>query len=257
MLGNMNKLVTVTNKDYISKLKKEDVTLVYPLRFFSTGYEEYFDISDIDDFVLINRILTDSDLDKLEVMLKNSHVKGIIFDDLGILDVIKNLNITKILLLDHIANNSKSLNYYLEYVDSVVVSSDLSKEEIKLIVKNANKKVVIYAFGLKALMYSRRNLVTNYEKHFKIEENNILDANINNKYFKFIESKEGTKVYAYPYYNALELLDLDNVLYFWYDPILLDIDNIIKVLHGDTSNIETNSIFLDKKTVYKVGDLDA
>ena len=88
----MNKLVTVTNKDYISKLKKEDVTLVYPLRFFSTGYEEYFDISDIDDFVLINRILTDSDLDKLEVMLKNSHIKGIIFDDLGMLDVIKDLN---------------------------------------------------------------------------------------------------------------------------------------------------------------------
>lgn len=253
----MNKLVTVTNKDYISKLKKEDVTLVYPLRFFSTGYEEYFDISDIDDFVLINRILTDSDLDKLEVMLKNSHIKGIIFDDLGMLDVIKDLNITKILLLDHIANNSKSVNYYLEYVDSVVVSSDLSKEEIKLVVKNANKKVVVFAFGLKALMYSRRNLVTNYEKHFKIEENNILDASINNKYFKFIESKEGTKVYAYPYYNALELLGLDNVLYFWYDPILLDIDNIIKVLHGDTKSIETSSIFLDKKTVYKVGDLDA
>ena len=249
----MNKLVTVTNKDYISKLKKEDVTLVYPLRFFSTGYEEYFDISDIDDFVLINRILTDSDLDKLEVMLKNSHIKGIIFDDLGMLDV----NITKILLLDHIANNSKSVNYYLEYVDSVVVSSDLSKEEIKLVVKNANKKVVVFAFGLKALMYSRRNLVTNYEKHFKIEENNILDASINNKYFKFIESKEGTKVYAYPYYNALELLELDNVLYFWCDPILLDVENIIKVLHGDTKSIETSSIFLDKKTVYKVGDLDA
>lgn len=253
----MNKLVTVTNKDYISKLKKEDVTLVYPLRFFSTGYEEYFDISDIDDFVLINRILTDSDLDKLEVMLKNSHIKGIIFDDLGMLDVIKDLNITKILLLDHIANNSKSVNYYLEYVDSVVVSSDLSKEEIKLVVKNANKKVVVFAFGLKALMYSRRNLVTNYEKHFKIEENNILDASINNKYFKFIESKEGTKVYAYPYYNALELLNLDNVLYFWYDPILLDVENIIKVLHGDTKSIETSPIFLDKKTVYKVGDLDA
>ena len=149
------------------------------------------------------------------------------------------------------------VNYYLEYVDSVVVSSDLSKEEIKLVVKNANKKVVVFAFGLKALMYSRRNLVTNYEKHFKIEENNILDASINNKYFKFIESKEGTKVYAYPYYNALELLELDNVLYFWYDPILLDVENIIKVLHGDTKSIETSPIFLDKKTVYKVGDLDA
>lgn len=253
----MNKLVTVTNKNYISKLKKEDVTLVYPLRFFSTGYEDYFDIENIDDFVLINRMLTDSDLDKLEVILKNSHVKGIMFDDLGLLDVIKDLDVTKILLLDHIANNSKSLNYYLEYVDSVVVSSDLSKKEIELVVKNANKKVVVFAFGLKTLMYSRRKLVTNYEKHYNIDENNILDANINNKYFKFIESKEGTKVYAYPYYNALELLDLDNVLYFWYDPILLDIYNIINVLHGDISDIETSSIFLDKKTIYKVGDLDA
>ena len=55
----MNKLVTVTNKDFISNLKKGDVTLVYPLRFFSVGYEEYFDIKDIDDFVLVNRILND------------------------------------------------------------------------------------------------------------------------------------------------------------------------------------------------------
>ena len=253
----MSKLVTVTNKEYIETLKKEDVTLVYPLRFFSTGYEEYFDINDIDDFVLINRILTDSDLDKLEVMLKNSHIKGIIFDDLGIIDVVKDLNITKILLLDHIANNSKSINYYLEYVDSIIVSSDLSKDEIEYITKNVKKPVVIYAFGLKALMYSRRNLVSNYEKHYNLDENNILDASINNKYFKFIENEYGTKGYAYPYYNGLSLLNLSNVLYFWFDPILLDIKSIIKVLHGDVSDIDTSTIFLDKKTIYKVGDLDA
>ena len=253
----MNKLVTVTNKDYISKLKEEDVTLVYPLRFFSTGYEEYFDIDDVDEFALVNRILSDKELDYLEDILKSSHIKGIIFDDLGIIDVIKNLDITKILLLDHIANNSKSINYYLEYVDSVVVSSDLSKDEIEYITKNVKKTVVIYAFGLKALMYSRRNLVSNYEKHYNLDEKNILDASINNKYFKFIESKEGTKGYAYPYYNGLSLLNLENVLYFWYDPILLDLDSILKALHGDVKSIVTSTIFLDKKTVYKVGDLDA
>ncbi len=253
----MTKLVTVTSKDYIQRLKKEDVTLVYPLRFFSTGYEEYFDIDEIDEFVLINRILTSKELDSLDVILKNSHVKGIIFDDLGVLDVIKNLDITKILLLDHIANNSKSINYYLEYVDSVVVSSDLSYDEIEYITKNVNKKVVIYTFGLKALMYSRRTLVSNYEKHYNLVKNNIIDASINNKYFKFIETKEGTKGYAYPYYNGLSLLNLSNVLYFWYDPILLDIESIIKVLHGDISDVETSTIFLDKKTIYKVGELDA
>lgn len=253
----MSKLVTVTSNKNISILKKEDVTLVYPLRFFSTGYLEYFDIDDIDEFVLINRILSDKELDKLENILINSHVKGIIFEDLGIIDVIKNLNLTKILLLDHALNNSKSINYYLEYVDSVVVSSDLSKDEIEYIAKNTNKSVVIYAFGLKALMYSRRHLVSNYEKHFNLENNNIIDASINNKYFKFIESTEGTKCYAYPYYNALDLLSLDNVLYFWFDPIGLDIDNIIKVLHNDLSGVDTSTIFLDEKTIYKVGDKDA
>ena len=43
----MNKLVTITNKDYIDVIKKEDVTLVYPLKTFSVGYEEYFDIDKI------------------------------------------------------------------------------------------------------------------------------------------------------------------------------------------------------------------
>lgn len=253
----MNKLVTVTNKNFISNLKKEDVTLVYPLRFFSVGYEEYFDIKDIDDFVLVNRILNDDEINKLEETLLSSNIKGIMFDDLGILDVVKDIDITKILILDHISNNVSSINSYLEYVDSIVVSSDLSEEEIRNIVKNVNKKVVIYTFGLKGLMYSRRNLLDNYEMYYKLDKEKVIDSHINNNFFKVIESDYGTKVYAYPYYDGTSLLDLDNVLYFWYDPILLDINNIRKVLNNDLSNIDCSRIFLDKKTVYKVGDLDA
>ena len=48
------------------------VTLVYPLRFFSVGYEEYFDIEQIDDFIMVNRILNDSELKSLEKIIKNS-----------------------------------------------------------------------------------------------------------------------------------------------------------------------------------------
>ena len=253
----MNKLVTVTNKDFISNLKKGDVTLVYPLRFFSVGYEEYFDIKDIDDFVLVNRILNDEELNNFEEILVSSDVKGIMFDDLGILDIVKDMDITKILILDHISNNTSSINSYLEYVDSIVVSSDLSEEEIRNIVKNVNKSVVIYTFGLKGLMYSRRNLLNNYEMHYKLDKEKVIDSHIDNKYFKVIESDYGTKVYAFPYYDGTSLLDLKNVLYFWYDPILLEFQNIKKVLNNDLSNIPCSRIFLDKKTVYKVGDLDA
>lgn len=253
----MNKLVTVTNKEIISKLNKEDVTKVYPLRFFSVGYEEYFDISEIDDFCLINRILTDDDLDKLEKILKSSKIKGILFDDLGVLDVIKDLNIIKIFIGDHINNNASSINYYLDYVDSIVVSTDLSFDEIEYITEHVKKDVVIYTFGLKALMYSRRNLLHNYEEYYNLEKDNEINTSINDKHFKVIESDFGTRIYAYPFYYDERLKKLDHVLYNWYDVNTLDNNKIIEVLNDNFSNIEVSNAFLDKKSVFKVGDLDA
>lgn len=253
----MNKLVTVTNKEIISKLNKEDVTKVYPLRFFSVGYEEYFDISEIDDFCLINRILTDDDLDKLEKILKSSKIKGILFDDLGVLDVIKDLNIIKIFIGDHINNNASSINYYLDYVDSIVVSTDLSFDEIEYITEHVKKDVVIYTFGLKALMYSRRNLLRNYEEYYNLEKDNEINTSINDKHFKVIESDFGTRIYAYPFYYDERLKKLDHVLYNWYDVNTLDNNKIIEVLNDNFSNIEVSNAFLDKKSVFKVGDLDA
>ena len=67
----------------------------------------------------------------------------------------------------------------------------------------------------------------------------------------------GTKFYANSYYDATRLLDLDNVLYFWYDPIFLDKEKVMGiVLNNDLEGINVDPLFLDKATVYKVGDLD-
>lgn len=255
----INKLVTVTNREIIDDLRNiPNVTLVYPLKSFCVGFTDYFDILEIDDYVLVNRILDDNDLDKLESILNSSNIKGIVFDDLGIIDIVANLDITKILLLDHLATNTKSINYYLEYVDSVVVSNDLTEEEIRNIVANVSKPLVINVFGLKTLMYSRRLLLSNYEMYHNLKEERIVDASIEDKYFKIVENDYGTLFYAKNYYNALCLLDLDNVLFFWYNPIFLDNEKIIKlVLDNDITDINSELLFLDKKTYYKVGDVDA
>lgn len=255
----INKLVTVTNREIIDDLRNiPNVTLVYPLKSFCVGFTDYFDILEIDDYVLVNRILDDNDLDKLESILNSSNIKGIVFDDLGIIDIVANLDITKILLLDHLATNTKSINYYLEYVDSVIVSNDLTEEEIRNIVANVSKPLVINVFGLKTLMYSRRLLLSNYEMYHNLKEERIVDASIEDKYFKIVENDYGTLFYAKNYYNALCLLDLDNVLFFWYNPIFLDNEKIIKlVLDNDITDINSEPLFLDKKTYYKVGDIDA
>ena len=253
------KLVTVTNISILNDLREyHDIRLVYPLKSFCVGYDVEFDIEQIDDFVLVNRILDDSDLDKLEDVLKLSHINGIVFDDLGIIDIVKDLNITKILLLDHLATNTVSINYYLDYVDSVVVSNDLTEEEIREIVNNSKKPLVVNVFGLKTLMYSRRKLLTNYQTFHNLDNENNITASIDDKKFRIVENEYGTKFYANNYYNATSLLDLDNVLYFWYDPIFLDNEKIKSVvLNNNLDGINVDPLFLDKATVYKVGDLDA
>ena len=251
----MNKLVTVTNPKIINDLRANNITLLYPLKSFCVGYNTTFDINDIDDFCLVNRILDDNDINKLDKILHSSHIKGIVFDDLGIIDVTKDMNITKILLLDHLATNTKSINYYLEYVDSVIVSNDLTKEEIINITKNSIKPLCVNVFGLKTLMYSRRTLLTNYAKYHNIDNNSNIDSTIENNHFKIVENEYGTVFYAYPYYNALELLNLDNILYYWYNPVLLDNDctnNV--VLNDNIDGIPNDPLFLDKKTYYKVGE---
>ena len=252
----MKKLVTVTDLSIIDDLREnENIELLYPLKSFCVGYDLEFTIDKIDDFVLVNRILDDFDLDKLKNILCNANIKGIVFDDLGIIDIVSNLNIKKILLLDHLATNVRSINYYLEYVDSIVVSNDLTEDEIKYILDNANKKLVVNVFGLKTLMYSRRKLLSNYEKYHDLDKIGKYNAKIDNKYFKIVENDFGTKFYAGKYYNGLKILNLDNVLYFWYDPIGLKKDEILNIiLNNDIKNIDTDTLFLDKKTYYKVGD---
>lgn len=254
-----NKLVTVINRKIINDLRGiNGVELLYPLKSFCVGYEIEFSIDEIDGYILVNRILEDKDLDILEKLLANSKAKGIVFDDLGVIEIVKDLPMTKILLLDHIATNYKSINYYLEYVDSVIVSNDLTKNEIEEILKKANKPLVVNVFGLKTLMYSRRLLLSNYAIYHNLKIERKMDATISPlKYFKIIENDYGTKFYAGKYFNGLELLNCSNVLFYWYDLIDLEPDKILSLIKDNKiDDINSDLLFLDKPTIYKVSGIN-
>ena len=254
-----NKLVTVINREIINDLRGiNGVDLLYPLKSFCVGYEIEFSIDEIDGYILVNRILEDKDLNLLEKLLANSKAKGIVFDDLGIIEIVKDLPMTKILLLDHIATNYESINYYLEYVDSVIVSNDLTKDEIEEILKKANKPLVVNVFGLKTLMYSRRLLLSNYAIFHNLKIERKIDATISPlKYFKIIENDYGTKFYAGKYFNGLELLNYSNVLFYWYDLIDLEPDKILSLIKDNKiDDINSDMLFLDKPTIYKVSDIN-
>jgi len=248
-------LLKINNIEDISKLKELGITkFVYPLKNFCVGIPNTFLVSDIleDGYLFINRILDNDGIDELRKIIDNlpKNIIGIIFDDLGIYELIKNKDIEKILYLSHFNCNSKSVNIYLDLVDTVILSTDITKEEIKNIIDNAKNKVSLFVFGYVGVMYSRRLLIDNYKKFHNIDIGNKIEIeNTNNKFIVY-ENDYGTYFYHNKIFNGYDLLFMD-AKYYFINSTFLKIEDIHLFMSGNVLENSDNG-FLYKETIYKL-----
>lgn len=257
MFGRMkNKqiLITINNLDEIKELKELGITnYAYPLKGFCVGMPNTFLVSEIidDGYLFINRILDNKGIDELKNILYNlpSTIKGIIFDDLGIMEIVKDLNIEKILYLSHFNTNSKSVNIFSSLVDSVILSTDITEQEIEYIINHSEKEVSLFVFGYVGVMYSRRKLITNYNNFYHLNSPNVLDIENTEHLFKVHENEYGTYFYYDKVFNGLNLMNL-KAKYYFINSAFLTITDIKKALNGESE--ETDRGFLDKETIYKL-----
>ena len=263
----INKLLyIVNNKEIIEDLKKVGVkNFLFPLKDFCVGFNNTYDFDEIENesFIFINRILDNESLDLLEKKLNDNKdkIKGIVYDDFGVLYLINKLklNVITINYQNHFGTNYQSINENLKYNDSVVVSTDITKKEIEEILKKVEKEVCIFLFGLIPVMYSRRTLLTNFSKEFNIPtKNNVLiDEKISKNKFIMVENEFGTVGYQRNYYDGLELLNLENIKYFLVNPLFLSDKEQIQLISDIknkklTLNIPNDKGFLYKETIYKL-----
>ncbi len=256
-----NILLLVTNKTLITNFKKEsNITFLFPLENFCIGLPT-FALENIKEegYIFLNRILDNTDIEKFKKIITKlpKNIKGIVFDDLGILNVLikSNLKIKKILFLNHLNSNYQSINYYLDYVDSVFISSDITINETKEILKKAKKPLVVFTFGHVNIMYSRRTLISNYNNHFKenVPNTAILQEKITNIPFIIKEDLYGTAIYTKEPFNALEYRHLDNILFNFINPLFLEND-IEKIIKSPTNldDIYPYKYLSTKETIYKL-----
>jgi len=249
-------LITVNNLEDINNLKELGITkLAFPLKEFCVGIPNTFLVSEIpcEGYIYINRILDNEGIDKLRKILNNlpKNIIGIIFDDLGIMELIKDLKIEKILYLSHFNTNSKSINIFLKYVDTVIVSTDITKEEIEYIVENTNKELVLFTFGYTGVMYSRRLLLDTYSKFYNIDKENPLVIDNTGHKFLVYENEYGTYFYHNKIFNGLELMNL-NAKYYFINSVFLNVLNIKNILNGKLDNLDVDKGFLYQETIYKL-----
>lgn len=259
-----NYLLLVESEDLIEKLKEESsITFLFPLKEFSIGFNNTFSIDEIKynhAYIFINRLLDNDSINLLKDLLNNlpSNIEGIVFDDIGVLNILleRCSKLKKILFLNHLNCNYESINAWLDYVDSVVASPDITIEEIDETLKKSKKALTLFTFGHVNIMYSRRTLITNYNNNFKLNEgkNSLLEERVSKHKFKIIESEYGTIIYTAEPFNGLSLRGKDNVLYYLINTVYLSSEEVIDIIKSD-NNLEEKypyKYLSEKKTIYKL-----
>lgn len=248
--------------DKIYEKKSPNVSFLFPLKGLCVGFKKVYELKDIKEgsYVYINRILdTEGILYFKSILPKMKHIKGIVFEDLGIIEILKkeNASFELILYATHACCSLYTTNAYLDYVDSVVLSLDITKEETEIILAHATKKVCLYTYGPICYMYSRRTLLKNYQEHFGLEKepvNTFYETNTKSK-FVLIENEYGTVCYDELKIDGRVFLNHENV---YFHLINLDWDEINSLdswLEDFVNDSELENVFsgfLDQKTIYRL-----
>lgn len=258
-------LVLIQDLALIEEYKKARITnFLFPLSNFSVGFEVTFSLDEIKEgYLYINRILDQKSYELLKETLKDlkKEIKGIVFEDFGVITIFQELKLTQQLILfqTHFGTNASSINENLKFVDSVVIGTDITKEEIDIILKQTKKPLVYYLYGLIPGMYSRRTLLSNFEQEMKLPSKKkvLLEEQVTKKQFLAVENEYGTVLYHGNYFNGQEDLDDEKIMYYFINPLFLDISEqteLIQDLLKKKKHLKENEDqgFLYTKTIYRL-----
>lgn len=262
-------LVTITDLEQLEICKKARITnFLFPLKDYCVGFKTTFELDEIKEegYLYLNRILDNKSYENLKPILSNlpDKIKGIVFEDFGVITLAEelNLNLELILYQTHFATNHQSINENLEYVDSIVISTDITKKEIDKILQKTNKPLVYVLYSLIPAMYSRRTLLTNFETEFATPKKEIvtLEEQISKKNFIAMENEYGTVLYHDKYLNAIDDLDDTKIKYYLINPLLLskeELNQVLENLIAKKKELQANEDrgFLDQETIYRIKEV--
>ena len=266
----MQVLVLANNKDKDFYQNSMADGYIFPLKDYSMDYDVKFTIEEIESlrninkkcFIVINRMFFESDLDNLDKILTRiatMNIDGVLYYDDAILElkIENNYNINLYISKNYMMTNSDTINFYHRYgVKGVVLSNEITLDEIKMIRENTKLEIMQLLIGYPVVATSRRSLNTNSGNLERLE---VIEPK-SRQHYKLIEDKFGTSFISLKRFNGckyLEGIDMDYGIVYQDD---LDNDTVNKLV-GDikTNNIKEidelvgcNRGFLNRKTIYKV-----
>ena len=166
----------------IDELKLDADGYILGFNDFCLSFEKTFSIDEIKSivkeysekeiFVSLNKIIFNNELSLYKSILfelDKLPLKGIIIGDTAAL--IYNLNTNLIMDQLHLNNSYLTANhYYNNGCSCIYLTNDITLQDINYIKENSNSILFKDVFCLPHLSTSKRNLITNYLKHFNIDK---------------------------------------------------------------------------------------
>lgn len=268
---------TLIKVNSIDELKLDADGYILGFNDFCLSFEKTFSIDEIKSivkeysekeiFVSLNKMIFNSELSLYKSILfelDKLPLKGIIIGDTAAL--IYNLNTNLIMDQLHLNNSYLTANhYYNNECSGIYLTNDITLEDINYIKENSNSILFKDVFCLPHLSTSKRNLITNYLKHFNIDKNAdyfYICEEKDNNYYLIKEDKTGTHIYNSKVLNIINKVDDLKTDYIIFDSHMLNKENFKEIYNdykkGIIDNEKINKLFdfdngfINKKTIYKV-----
>lgn len=263
---------------------------------YSINFNNYVKMSDLEKkinyiknnnkeiYVSFNKLYYDKDVKKLKNIIKKIsklNIDGIIFCDVGIYNIVKELNINIKLIWDsyHLGTNYKTVNFwYNRGVSASLLSTEITIDEIIEINKNSNANIGVVLYGYLNMVTSSRSLLTNYFEFIKknIKSNKYYVVDNDNKY-PVVEENRETNIFSNKVLNGIKyfpILIKNNIDFIVLNDYMIDpnrfyniieafkalreapndndfVNKLEKVIEVNTQN-NTFLGFFEKETIYKV-----
>ncbi len=264
----MYKILTFSNVEMLENLTKYNINgIIVGQIGFSNRFNRYFDKNELIDlsskcknlgldlYINLNNIFFEQDIVKVEEnlkFLKTLNLKGIYFNDLAIFSIAIALEMEHLLIYhpDTLLTNTLDIKFYLDKkLKGIVLSNEITLDDIKLISSNIDKGLHLIMHGRINLSYSRRRFIKTYFEQInkKYDYDNQLNLSLiestrENK-MPILENEDGTSIFSDFTLQSFEELSSFNVDTLIIDDIFMDEAELV-----DTLKLYNNEILLEEFT---------
>ena len=201
-------------------------------------------------FISINKNIENNELDELEsilLSLNELNIKGVLYSDVALVTYKDKLNYDLVWAQEHLVTNYETINYWHDFgVNYAYLSSDLNINEINIITKNTDVKLMANIFGYQSMFVSKRHIVKNYLNNFNIKDNSKIHfMKKEGKTYPIVDANY-TYVFANNIFNGIKEYYNMDVDYYVVNGFLIDNEKLTKVLSiiGNITkeNVEDSSL---------------